>query len=129
MASTQQQGQLAENLACQYLQQQGLQLLERNYNSRFGELDLIMQDKKNVVFVEVRYRSNPAFGSGAETVTANKRSKLLKTAAAYLQQHAKLAKYPARFDVISMSGQLQQPAASDELEKINIEWIENAFDA
>lgn len=129
MSTTQQQGQLAEELACQYLQQKGMKLLERNYHCRFGELDLIMQDKQNLVFIEVRYRSNQAFGTGAETVTSNKQSKLVKTAAAYLQQHVKLAKYPARFDVISMSGQLQHPAASNELDKINIEWIENAFDA
>jgi putative endonuclease len=129
MPSTQQRGQLAEELASQYLQQQGMKLLDRNYHCRFGELDLIMQDKKNLVFIEVRYRSNPAFGSGAETITTSKRSKLVKTAAVYLQQHVKLAKYPARFDVISMSGQLQQPVVSNELDKINIEWIENAFDA
>jgi putative endonuclease len=129
MATTQEQGKLAENLACQYLEKQGLQLLNKNYQCRFGELDLIMQDKDSLVFIEVRYRNHPGFGSGAETVTTNKQSKIIKTASEYLQRHAKLAKYPARFDVISMSGNLNGSIESNNASGLNIDWIKNAFDA
>ena len=123
--TTREQGEITENLACQYLENKGFKLLETNFYCRFGEIDLIMQDNDHLVFVEVRYRRNTNFGSGAESITANKQSKLIKTASAYLQQHAKLAKNPARFDVISISG----PIETTNINNINFEWIENAFGA
>lgn len=122
MATTREQGEYTEKLASQYLEDKGLKLLARNFHCRFGELDLIMMDNDKLVFVEVRYRRLNHFGSGAETITSSKQSKLIKTASVYLQQHAKMNQYPARFDVVSISGSL---------EKSNLEfnWIENAFGA
>ena len=125
MTTTREQGAFTENLACQFLQDKGLKLLEQNYNCRFGELDLIMKDNTSLVFVEVRYRRNTNFGSGAESVTTSKQSKLIKTASVYLQQHDKLAKYPVRFDVISMTGAIE----SGNIHNLDIDWIENAFQA
>jgi len=122
MVTTREQGQVTEKLAAQYLENKGLKLLDQNFNSRFGELDLIMLDNENLVFVEVRYRRSNNFGSGAETITASKQSKLMKTASVYLQQHAKMNQYPARFDVVSISG-------SVETGKLEFNWIENAFGA
>ena len=113
-------GNAAESLACDYLQQQGLRLLTRNYRAPYGELDLIMQDHDHVIFVEVRFRRHNHYGSGADSVTAAKQDKLIKTALYYLQQHPKQAKYPARFDVISLS-------AADG--QTDIEWIKDAFQA
>jgi putative endonuclease len=111
-------GENAENQACDYLQQQGLELLERNYRCRQGEIDLIMRDGAYTVFVEVRYRRNTGFGSGAETVDNRKQQKLISAASLYLQQHRRLAQQPARFDVVSMSRQADTP---------QIEWIRDAF--
>lgn len=125
MSTSREQGELAETLACQYLEQQGLKLIERNFNSRVGELDLIMQHDQHLVFIEVRYRSHSAFGSGAESVTYFKQVKIIKTASLYLQSHSKLAKYPARFDVVSIDG--FQP--DNNFNNNNINWIKNAFDA
>ena len=125
MTTTREQGQITETLACQYLEDKGLKLRERNYQCRFGEIDLIMQHSDSLVFVEVRYRKNTNFGSGAESVTTSKQSKLIKTASAYLQQHDKLAKYPVRFDVISMTGAIGTNNTHD----LDIDWIENAFGA
>jgi putative endonuclease len=125
MQTTREQGEYTENLACQYLEKKGLKLLERNFNCRFGEIDLIMQDNNSLVFVEVRYRHNINFGSGAESITANKQSKLIKTASTYLQQHVKLNKYPARFDVVSITGSI----ATTNINNIDFDWIENAFGA
>jgi len=122
MATTRELGDITESLACEYLQSNGLKLLERNFNCRFGEIDLIMQNADSLVFVEVRYRRNKDFGSGAESVTPSKQSKLIKTASAYLQQHAKLGKCPARFDVVSITGSI-------ETDNIDFDWIENAFGA
>jgi putative endonuclease len=113
-------GNAAESLACDYLQQRGLKLLTRNYRAPYGELDLIMQDHDHMVFVEVRFRRHHRYGSGADSVTAAKQDKLIKTALYYLQQHPKQAKHPVRFDVISMS-------AADG--QTDVEWIKDAFQA
>lgn len=125
MGTTREQGQLTENLACQFLEKQGFQLIEKNYNCRMGEIDLIMKDNDNLVFVEVRYRKSNNFGSGAETITASKQSKLIKTASLYLQRHDKLNRYPARFDVVSISGFI----GNNNINSINFDWIKNAFGA
>ncbi|MBE9539452.1 MAG: YraN family protein [Proteobacteria bacterium] len=113
-------GKNAENTACQYLQQQGLKLIERNYFCPRGEIDLIMRDATSIIFIEVRYRRNIRFGSGAESVDRRKQEKLLATAAHYLQNHPKAAKGACRFDVVSLTGQ-------DDQQKI--EWINDAFQA
>ena len=125
MATTRQLGETTESLACEYLENKGFKLLERNYNCRFGEIDLIMKNSDSLVFVEVRYRRSNDFGSGAESITINKQSKLIKTASAYLQRHAKLNKDPARFDVVSITGSIE----TDNINNIDIDWIENAFGA
>lgn len=114
----QQTGQTAESKACDHLQQHGLQLIERNYHCRQGEIDLIMSDGSYTVFVEVRYRRNSNFGSAAESVDQRKQRKIISTASHYLQQHSKLAQQPARFDVVSMSPQGKET---------NIDWIQDAF--
>lgn len=125
MATTREQGQYTENLACRYLENKGFKLIEKNFNCKMGEIDLIMKDKDSLVFVEVRYRKTNNYGSGAESITASKQNKLIKTASLYLQRHAKLNKYPARFDVISITGFI----GTEDLNKINFDWIENAFGA
>ena len=125
MQTTREQGQYTESLACEYLEAKGLKLIEKNYNCRLGEIDLIMQDNDSLVFVEVRYRRSNNFGSGAESITNRKQSKLIKTASLYLQQNAKLNKYPARFDVVSISGFIE----TKNINNIDFNWIKNAFGA
>jgi len=110
-------GQMAEDQACQYLLQQGLQLITRNYRCRMGEIDLIVRDKNNLVFVEVRYRKPSGFGSGAESVGYHKQQKLIKAAMHYIQHKSVLL--PCRFDVISMTPYSHK--------KPDIEWIKDAF--
>ena len=111
-------GKDAEDRACRYLQARGLQLLQRNYHSRRGEIDLVLQDKDSLVFVEVRYRSDPRFGSALESVNRRKQSRLIACAQHYMQTHPDTSQQPCRFDVISIMG----PGAL-------IEWIPNAFSA
>jgi putative endonuclease len=110
-------GALAEQLAAQYLQQQGLKLLQTNYRSRFGEIDLILQEGDTHVFVEVRLRSNAAFGGAAASIDARKQAKLLKTAQFYLSEFKRVP--PCRFDVVLMQS----------IDPNQIEWIKNAFTA
>ncbi|EGV49895.1 YraN family protein [Candidatus Endoriftia persephone] len=109
-------GEQAERLACRHLQAEGLRLLERNYRTKQGEIDLVMQDGNSLVFVEVRYRKSDNFGSAAESITAAKRAKLIAAANHYLLRQTDR---PSRFDVVAISG--DQPPG--------VEWIRNAFDA
>lgn len=118
--NTQQIGQDAETIACHYLLTKGLKLVTRNFQCRLGEIDLIMQDKTHLVFVEVRYRRNQDFGTSSETITHFKQSKLLRAAHFYLQQNRLTDKIPCRFDVVAITQAGAQPV---------LEWIKNAFTA
>lgn len=97
-------GQHYEQLALEYLQQQGLVLLNRNYRCKAGEIDLIMRHHQQVVFIEVKYRASSAFGGAAAAVTYTKQQKLLRAIRWYLQQH-KMTDKPCRIDVLAIDGQ------------------------
>lgn len=112
-------GHSAEQTACDYLQARGLALIERNYRTSHGEIDLIMRDAGALVFVEVRFRRSREYGGPAESVDRAKQAKLRASAAQYLQQHRGAAKQPCRFDVVALSGAPGQE---------QIEWLTNAFD-
>lgn len=113
-------GRLAEDMACQYLQQQGLTLLQKNFHSRFGEIDLVMQHQQTLVFIEVRYRKNSDYGGPAASITQAKQQKIQKTALYFMQK--KGHEVNARFDVLAICGDnLHKP------QQLHIEWIKNAF--
>ncbi len=112
-------GAIFEEHALAHLQRAGLRLLARNFNTRFGELDLVMRDADTLVFVEVRYRRHGAFGSGAASVGASKRERLMKAAQLFLQAHPKLAALPCRFDVLAFDGEPTAPRC---------DWHRAAFD-
>ena len=113
------QGQEAEQQASEYLQQQGLRPLARNYRCRSGEIDLIMKSHDSLVFVEVRFRRYSAFGGAAASVDRRKQRRLLATAQHYLQQH-KASNRPCRFDVVAV---LPGPDGT-----LTFDWIQNAFE-
>lgn len=113
-------GQQAEDSAYHYLKAQGLSLIERNYFCPRGEIDLIMNDNSTTVFIEVRYRRNTRFGSGAESVDRRKQDKLLATAAHYLQKNPKAARGACRFDVVSLTANNGDQT---------LDWIQDAFQA
>ncbi len=114
----QQIGNAAEQHAVEYLNQQGLILITKNYRCRYGEIDLIMRENDILVFVEVRYRQHHHFGSSAETIDYRKQRKLSVTAQCYLQRQRLTDKVKCRFDVIAFN----QPSAVQP-----IAWIQNAF--
>lgn len=95
-------GKAAEARALAYLQQQGMQLLERNFSCRCGEIDLIMHEQQTLVFVEVRQRSSAQYGGAAASVTAAKQIRLWRTAEYYLQRYPKPPR--CRFDLIAIEG-------------------------
>lgn len=117
-----QQGVDAEAACLEYLKSQGLTLVETNFSCRLGELDIIMLDKKTLVFIEVRFRKNSNFGGGLESVTPAKQKKLRHTAELYLQQNSQYK--IARFDVVSMSKNNQ---TSDAKLPYSFDWVSNAF--
>jgi putative endonuclease len=111
------QGAQAEHLAAQYLQQKGLKLVAQNYRSRFGEIDLIMQDGATLVFIEVRLRRNAGFGGAAASIDAHKQQRIIRTAQQYLASLARTP--PCRFDAVLL----------DDVQGENLQWLKNAFDA
>lgn len=110
-------GAQAEQQAARYLRQQGLQLLAQNYRCRMGEIDLIMQDGETLVFVEVRLRSNPAFGGAAGSIDKHKQQRIIRTAQHYLASLPHLPR--CRFDAVLM----------EDAEGKSVQWLKNAFAA
>ncbi len=108
-----------EERARRFLQRQGLRLLEKNFRSRFGEIDLIMADGDTLCFVEVKYRESLGYGGAAATIPPSKRQKLIKTALFYLAGHRRRGQQPMRFDALLIQ---RGSDGNDE-----IEWIRNAF--
>ena len=113
-------GQHYEALARDYLLQQGLKLIEQNYHSRFGEIDLIMFDQQVLCFIEVKFRKNNAFGGAASAIPRAKQQKIIKTAQYYISSTPRIAQKPMRFDALIM--QLESSFTD-----MNLEWIQNAF--
>jgi len=111
-------GMQAEEQACQYLEKQGYHLRIRNFQCKFGEIDLIMDSPDNeIVFVEVRYRQHSHFGGAIASITSAKQRKIIQTAEYYLQKYG-LHHKSCRFDVVTFDTIQQQT---------NLQWITNAF--
>ena len=116
--NTRAKGTHGEQLALMYLVKGGLCLVEQNFNSRCGEIDIIMRDDDEWVFIEVRLRESLEFGGGLESVTRGKQKKLINTAEYYMQKHHNSHFESCRFDIIEISGKSNQP---------RINWIKDAF--
>jgi putative endonuclease len=110
-------GREGEDRAAKFLAKRGYRILERNYRTRSGEIDLIALDRGVVVFVEVKTRTSNAFGAPELAVTPQKQRRMLKAALGYMK-YRKLHQVPCRFDVVAISG-----AAGPE-----VELIQNAFE-
>ena len=112
-AAPSQSGREGEDAALAYLTGQGLALVARNFQTKTGEIDLIMKEGETLVFVEVRRRSHKGFGGAAASVTPAKQKRLVKTAQFFLQQYHGL---PAcRFDVVAIDG-------------ARLSWLKNVID-
>lgn len=109
-------GSRGEDTAVAYLKQLNYKILERNYKSHFGEIDIIAMDKKHTVFIEVKSRKTFLFGSPHESIIKEKKRRITLTAIDYIQRNH-LENKPLRFDVVGIN-----PDSS-------IELIKNAFDA
>ena len=113
-------GENYEKAAAALAERNGLLVLERNFSCKLGEIDLICMDGDSVVFIEVRFRSHPQFGSAAASVTSAKRGKLVRCAQLYLRQRPELGQRACRFDVLAFTG---TGGKGD----TDVRWIKNAF--
>ena len=111
-------GKNNESLAVFYLKRQGYRIVEQNYRTRMGEIDIIAKDKETIAFVEVKSRSSVSFGNPKYAVTLQKQRKISKVALQYLksthQSHVR-----ARFDVVTIFSNSGRDT---------IELIKNAFE-
>lgn len=117
-SSSREVGTFAEGLAKGYLEARGLICLFEQYQKPWGEIDLIMQDKDEVVFVEVRYRRDLSYGEPHETVTKIKQKRLIRTAQSFAQRFDWTDAFNLRIDVVGIYG--------NQL-KNKITWIPNAI--
>ena len=92
-------GAFWERQAAEYLEQKGYQILERNFCSYFGEIDIIARQGSYLVFVEVKYRAGTAMGEPQEAVDVRKQRKISRTASYYCMTHRIPQDQPCRFDV------------------------------
>ena len=118
--STKRDGDWGEALVAQYLLAHGCTVLDTNWRCRLGELDIVAEQNGTLLFVEVKLRTNLAYGAPREYVTAKKQQKLRAAALLYLSMHGTDA--PARFDVAEIYTDAHRSAAHT-----RIAYIENAF--
>jgi putative endonuclease len=111
-------GKRGESQAARQLKKQGYKIIQQNYRSRLGEIDIIAKDKKTLVFVEVKARSSSGYGHPKSAVTHAKQRKISITALGYLKETGQ-TRAKARFDVVTVLGAGPNP---------QIEVVKNAFE-
>lgn len=112
-------GAMGERLAADYYRRGGCRVLEMNFRTRQGEIDVIAQKGDMLIFAEVKTRDERASARPAEAVTAQKRQRLVLAAQGYLLRHPELAEHFMRFDVVEVT--VPQTGAP------RLHCIENAF--
>ena len=110
-------GRTGEDRAARFLVSQGYRILERNYSTRSGEINLIGLHQGTVTFIEVKTRSSDAFGAPELAVNHRKQQRMIKAALGYIKAK-KLHQVPCRFDVVAINTANEQ----------QVELIQNAFD-
>ena len=110
-------GKRGEELAISLCRERGLSIVEQNYRTPFGEIDIIAREGDMLVFIEVKTRLGNSYGTPSEAVTTRKRNKIAKVAISYMKRFRK--EVPARFDVISVSMRGGKPI---------LEYVQDAFE-
>jgi putative endonuclease len=113
-------GAAMEAEAERWLHARGLRSVARNFRCKAGELDLVMQEGRHLVFVEVRFRRDDSYGGAAASVTGAKQQRLIGAAHAFIESHPRWRDSACRFDVLAGS------AAAGRLEW---QWLRDAFSA
>jgi putative endonuclease len=113
LSGKQQQGQHWEQVARVWLERRGLRLVEANFRCKGGEIDLVMRDGDELVFVEVRQRADRRHGGAAASITPAKLRRLARAAQYYLLRFPHTP--PCRFDVVAIDGG-------------QLDWLRNAIE-
>ncbi len=116
--SRQKFGEQSESIAVSYLKKHGYKIIEQNYRTKLGEIDIIAREKGTIAFIEVKSRKSKNFGSPKWAVTPKKQRKISMVALWYLKT-TKQSNVKARFDVVSIISSNDNPS---------IEIIKNAFE-
>tara|TARA_R110002020_G_scaffold244438_2_gene458104 strand:- start:940 stop:1311 length:372 start_codon:yes stop_codon:yes gene_type:complete len=111
-------GTAIEQIAAQWLCQQGLTLVTQNHYVKGGELDLVMRDGDILVFVEVKHRTTARYGHPLETITYQKQQRLVRAAKLYIARGGLSS--PCRFDILGIIGKPPD---------LDFHWVKAAFDA
>ena len=98
-------GAWGEERAAEFLRKKHYKLVAAGYYCKFGEIDLIVKDRKYLVFVEVKYRSSERTGSPLEAVDVRKQRVISKVASYYCLTHGHSEGKPCRFDVVAVNGE------------------------
>ena len=114
-------GDRGERAAVRYLKKQGFRIIAKQYRNSYGEVDIVAQDGKTTVFVEVKTRTSTNDGQPFEAVDLRKQEKITRIALAWLKKHGRLEQ-PSRFDVVSILW-------PDERGEPQIQHFRNAFEA
>ena len=114
----QQFGKESESKAVRYLKKSGYKILEQNYRTKLGEIDIIAKDKGTIAFIEVKSRRSGNYGNPKWAVTPKKQRKISMVALYYLKTTNQSGE-KARFDVVTLTSNYDNP---------RIEIIKNAFE-
>lgn len=114
-------GKNGEDRVAAFLRKQGLTIAKRNYQCRFGEIDIIAESQEYIIFVEVKTRKENSFVSPAQSVDARKQQRIIITAEDYISK-TRCEKQP-RFDVAEVTVHKN----TDGTERYSLNYIENAF--
>lgn len=96
-------GRDGERLAVDYLKRKGYRIIEENYRTRRGEIDIICEQRGSIVFVEVKTRKSLSFGRPEEAVDSRKRKKMAEIAVNFLNERNLNGKVDCRFDVVAIT--------------------------
>ena len=107
-------GAVFENYAAEFLEKMGYTLIAKNYSTKYGEIDLIMEKEKIIVFIEVKQRTSDIFGRGEYAIDYRKKRKIYFTAKKFIFENG-YNDYDIRFDAIIFNGTERTPC----------NWIEN----
>lgn len=111
-------GRRAERYVARHMKRRGYSILERNYLWKGGEIDLIARQGDLIVIMEVRYKRMGTLRNAIETVTLEKRRRIIRSAQHFLARHPELAECTVRFDVAGVSSKGLF---------LECDWVENAF--
>lgn len=95
------EGKIGESIAEELLVKKGYKIIQKNFRTKFGEIDIIAQDAEGLIFVEVKLRKNTKFGSPEEAVTPRKINKIMKVGEFFLAKHPHLS-LKARVEVVAI---------------------------